>query len=140
MKKIDLKQIIKSAGLDSKEVAKQLFPGNKYPVLAFNRVMSGSAELDASQISKLALLAGTTISGLYGVEWKSVSKKDSIEFTTESYKAELDTKTWITKIFDNETLFHESIIHSGSISISEYLRELNLLISKHRNNHESSRN
>jgi hypothetical protein len=140
MRTIDVKEIIEKHQLDAKEVAQQLFPGNKYPKLALNRVMAGSAQLDANQMSKLALLIGVQVSDLYsGSEWKATSKKDLISFSSGSYRAELNTKTWITKIFDNDSLFHESVIHAGSTALSEYLNELNLIISKHKKD-ESSRN
>jgi hypothetical protein len=65
MRTIDVKEIIEKHQLDAKEVAQQLFPGNKYPKLALNRVMAGSAQLDANQMSKLALLIGVQVSDLY---------------------------------------------------------------------------
>lgn len=131
MRTIDLKKIIEDQGLDTKEVAQHLFPGNKYPRLALNRVIAGDAVLDANQISKLALLASVSISQLYGTEWKSKSKKDLMIFSSENFRAELNTQTWVTKIFDNDSMFHESIIHSGSTPLSDYLNELNAIIIKY---------
>lgn len=134
MRTIDVKRAIEKSGLDTKEVAKQLFPGNKYPKLALNRVVSGEALLNSEQISKLALMLGVNIADLYGSQWKMESKKDVITFTSEDYRAELNTKTWVTRLFCSNSLFHESVIHSGSISISDYLKEISLIINNQKQN------
>lgn len=135
MKTIDLKEIIEKRKLDAKDVAQQLFPGIKYPKLALNRILAGEAVLDANQISKLALMTGMSMDDLYsGAEWKMKSKSNLITFTNDDFKAELNTETWITKIFHNGSLFHESIIHSGSTPISNYINELNSIINKQQSN------
>ncbi len=132
MQKIDIKKIIKNNNLDTLEVAKHLFPENKYPSLALKRVIKGDAFLDSDQISKLSLLANIQIGELFGATWKSKKIGDIMTLTTGNYKAELDTMTWVTKIFDKGSLFHESIIHSGSIPLSRYLNTLNTIIVQHK--------
>ena len=130
MRTINIKEIIEKQGLDVKEVSQHLFPKNKYPRLALNRVMTGDAVLDADQISKFALMAGINISDLYsGANWNAKSKQGIHVFTNGDFRAELNAGTWVTKIFHNDSLFHESVIHSGSTPISEYLKELDLIIS-----------
>lgn len=135
MNTINLEQIISSRGLDKKEVAKHLFPNNKFPDLSLNRVMSGKAVLDANQISKLALMSGLGISQLF-IEKEWDMKKDAgvFKFYKDSFKVELDSKTWITKIFDGESLLHDSILHSEFIPLDEYLKQINLIINKYKQN------
>lgn len=138
MKTIDLNGIISKQELDPKEVAQQLFPGNKYPKLALNRVLAGEAVLDANQISKLSLMTGLSIDQLYSENgWKSTSKAGIIAFQNGEYKAELSTETWVTKIFHNGSLFHESIITPGATPVSEYLNELNSIIIKNQSNEQN---
>ena len=48
------------------------------------------------------------------------------------YRAELNAETWTTKLFHKHSLFHEFIIHSSSISISEYIGKVETEISKHK--------
>ena len=140
MSKIRIKEIIESQGLNIKEVAKQLFPKNKYPRLALNRVMSGEAFLDSEQMSKFALIAGVEVQDLYMKSgWKQKSKGKLFTFTNGEFKAELDTENWTTKIFHNESLFHDSVITSGFVSLSEYIDSLNSIITKYTEN-ESSEN
>ena len=129
MRTINVKEIIETRGLDTKEVARQLFPKNKYPDLALNRVIKGKNVLDADQISKLALLSGLQLSELFsGENWKATAHKGVHVFTNGEFRAELDSETWITKVFHKDSMFHESIIHSGSTPVSEYLSQLDLII------------
>lgn len=138
MRTIKVKEIIDKQGLDVNEVAQQLFPGIKYPRLALNRVMSGKAVLDENQISKFSLLSGIPLADLFsGENWNAKSKKGLHVFTNGEFRAELNTETWVTKVFHNESLFHESIIHSGATPISEYLSEIDLIIVKFKNNDTS---
>lgn len=129
MRTIKVKEIIETRGLDIKEVARQLFPKNKYPDLALNRVIKGKSVLDADQISKLALMAGLQLSELFsGGNWKATARKGVHVFTNDEFRAELDSETWITKVFHKDSMFHESIIHSGSTPVSEYLSQLDIII------------
>ena len=130
MKTIDLKSIIEAKGLDTAIVAQQLFPTNQYSRLALNRVMAGKAELDATQISKLSLLANMTIDQLYGTVWAVDSQKGIHKFTNGEFIAELDTNTWVTKIFHKRSMIHESVIHSSSVPLSKYIETLNQLINE----------
>lgn len=133
MRTINVKEITETRGLDIKEVARQLFPKNKYPDLALNRVMKGKNVLDADQISKLALLSGLTISELFsGDAWKSgPNKENCMTFVNGEYTAELNTTNWTTKVFHNETMFHEEVITPGSLPVSEYLSQLDLIINNY---------
>lgn len=140
MNTIDVKKAIEESGADIKEIAAQLFPGNKYPKLALNRVLSGEAYLDSVQVSKLSMLLGIKISDLYESNWKMESKKDMIIFESGSYRAELSTKTWVTKLFDKGSLFHETIIHGKYAQLSEYLKKLNSIIIKHKQNVKTNGN
>lgn len=129
MRTIKVKEIIETRGLDIKEVARQLFPKNKYPDLALNRVIKGKNVLDADQISKLALMAGIQLSELFsGEAWKGSSRKGVHIFTNGDFRAELDSESWVTKVFHKDSMFHESIIHSGATPLSEYLNQLDLII------------
>lgn len=133
MKSIDLKAIMVKCNMSKKVMASHLFPENKFPQLALNRILSGGAEMTESQITRLSAATGIPFENLYDVsQWKVESNENDImKFSYLNYKAELNTKTWITKIFDNDSLFHESIIHTGSIELSKYLKLLDSIIATH---------
>lgn len=127
--KIDLKSIIETRQLDVDQLAKNLFPANKYPKLALNRVLSGEANLDEVQIAYLATSLNTSIDDLYSNQsWKAKSSEGIHVFEKDGYKVELNTETWISKIFHQETLIHESVIHNASIALSTYLEEIDKTI------------
>jgi hypothetical protein len=129
MKEVNVKQIIADKKLDANEIAKQLFPGNKFPRLALNRVMSGGAYLDSMQLSKLAHIIGVSIDSLYNRgSWKPSHKNRQVIFTNGRYKAILDVDTSITRIYDNDSLIHDSVIHTGATPLNEYLELINKII------------
>ena len=132
MNTINIKQIIETRGLDKKEIASQLFPGNKYPSLALNRVIAGDSFLDSMQISKLSLLSGLTIPEVYGVKWETRTESNIVVFTYGNYRAELNREKWITKVFHYDSIFHESVIHSATIALSVYFDELNSIINQYK--------
>jgi len=132
MKTIALDKIIEKKKLDKKDLAQRLFPGNKYASLSLNRVIKGDGFLDSNQISLLSELTNIPINELYeNNDWSSESTNGVIVFTSKDYRAELNIKSNLTKVFKNGSLFHESIIHSGSVPLSEYLDKLAEVISEH---------
>ncbi len=133
MKKIDLKKIIKVKNLNKKEVAAELFPANKFALLALDRVLAEKGVLDADQISRFSLYSGIPIAELYsGADWSSTIKNGTHVLLKGDYRAELDTKTWTTRLFHNDSLFHQFIIHSAGISLGDYIDTLNSEISKNK--------
>jgi hypothetical protein len=133
MSVIDLKSVIDEYGLDRVEISKLLFPANRHQDRALRRIEQSKALLDADQISRLALFIGVSPSDLYtGGDWKQRTEKGVHLFTNGDYKAVLDPNTWVTKIFHNDSMFHESVIHSGSTTLSEYLNTIDSLIHKYK--------
>jgi len=134
MKAIELQKIIASYPLGAMALAKELFPSHKYPSMALTRVIQGKAQLDAVQISKLALITGQSFNSLFGKEeWLTKSQNGKIIFTAGDYIAELDTDKWDSKVYHKDSLFHETVLHSTSIALSEYLHDLSELVAKHKN-------
>jgi hypothetical protein len=135
MQKINIASVLADSELSKKEIAAQLFPGNKYPALALNRVASGEALLDADQISKLSLLVGKPIEVLYsGSDWVSEPSKDGLTITNGDFKAVYFARTGATMIFDKGSLYHETIISSPAITLKEYINIINSEILKSKQN------
>ena len=129
MIKIDLRKIVEQMDMSKKDIALQLFPVNKFPVLALNRVMSGDAVLDADQISKLSMLSGLSPNEMYS-SWSMKSKDGILIFTHDNYRAELNMNDWNTKLFYRDTLYHDFILHTRHIKLEDYLDILNTQIEK----------
>jgi len=97
------------------------------------RVIHGDAALDADQISKLALLANVEIAELFtGTGWTSSSKHGIHTFKNDEYMAELDTETWIVRVFHRETLFHTSILFNSSAPLSLFFSEIEKIINNYK--------
>lgn len=135
MRTVDIPKIIQYSGIDAKVLAKELFPLHKFPSEALSRIVSGKSVLDANQLSRLSELTGQSVDTLFNrVPWVASSKKDKIVFTAGDYTAELDTSKWTSKVYHNNSIFHETVLHSRSIPLSEYLKAISEIIEKHKNN------
>jgi len=135
MSKIDLNQILEAhPSLGKKEIGLQLFPTNKHPVLALSRILSGAAQLNAEQVSKLALMLGVDIATLYkGGDWHTEGIEGKIIFKRKTFTAILDTETLETQLYDGASMFHDIILSPEGVQLSEYLDNLNSIINKHVN-------
>jgi hypothetical protein len=131
MKRINLEKIIETRGLNFKEVAGMLFPWNGHPVPALKRVIKGDGVLDANQISLFSQYSGIPIAELYeGHKWSSTIEGHTHILTSGEYSAHLDTKSWTTRIYKKDSIYHEFIIHSPSITLREYMERLDKEINR----------
>lgn len=126
MNPIDVKKVINFCDLDFQEVAKKLFPDNKYPASALTRVAENKALLDEQQVMALSKITGLPIDILFSSLWKaSVTKKDDDSivhvFKQKDYRAELDIETGQTRIFHKEVFLKDTLIHIVGISLKKYL-------------------
>lgn len=130
---IDLKRFIEAHGLDTKEVAVNLFPGNKYPTDALRRITDGTALLDEEQISKLATMAGVSLAEVFdpSLGWSSNLEKDRFVFTKKGYRAILDRTEWMTYLYHGDDMFHKAKMHDQSITLKKYLADIDLTIAEH---------
>lgn len=134
MSNFNLTAIIEQYKLDPKELATELFPGNKHPMPALARVVNGEALLNTDQVSKLSFLTGIPIDVLFtGQQWVSKGSKSGLVVLENSdYRAEMDTTSWVTKLYHKNSLFHESVLVDGrSVTLSDYITELDKLILNH---------
>ena len=128
--KIKVAAIIEQYGLNKVALASELFPDNKYPSISLTRVINGEAYLSSVQLSYLADKLGVSVDSLYSdKKWQAGSSSAGVlKFENDDYTAELDTTSWMTKIFKKGTLIHESLLHSGALPLSEYLAKLDNII------------
>lgn len=139
MKTINLKNIIAEIDMPDVEIAKRLFPGNRYPKMALTRLMRGESELSASQLLTLSHMTGKDMNELFnlGQSWKTAKNGRLFKFSHQDFTAELDPETWVTKIFHAGTLFHETVISSGATPLSEFFKTLNRIIETQQKQKES---
>lgn len=131
MDNIDVKSLIEKSGLDPVVLAKELYPSNKFPVHALQRVIAGEALLNSEQIAKLAQMLNVEINEVYDIsKWKVGANKDLIYLKHGEYRVELDLTAKTSKIFSGTTLKFETVLHSSTIALSEYIAEINKIITK----------
>lgn len=127
---INLKRVLDAHQISKQEMAGILFPDNAHQVLALNRVIRGEAMLDERQISTLADTLGTSIDELYtGSEWGQARAKGSmVVLTSGDYRAELDTRTWISKVYKDGNVFKDFVLSGKPITLREYIAKLDEVI------------
>lgn len=134
MKTIDLQKIIQEHKLDAKSLASDLFPTHQHPQMALTRIVQGKGVLDANQISLLAEITGQSINALFGQsEWVASSNKALLIFESDEFRAELCMETSSSRVYHKGSLFHETILHTTSIPLSEYLAEISAVVMKFKN-------
>ena len=134
MKTIELQKIIQDHQLDVRDLAKELFPSHQHPSMALTRIIQGKGVLDANQISLLSEITGQSINSLFNQsEWVAQSREGIIFFFFFYFRAELDMYNIISKVFHKYSIFHETILHTTIIPLSEYLKEISASVLKFKN-------
>ena len=134
MKTIELQKIIQDHQLDVRVLAKELFPSHQHPNMALTRIIQGKGVLDANQISLLSEITGQSINSLFNQsEWVAQSREGIVHFSSGDFRAELDVEKKTSKVFHKDSIFHETILHTTSIPLSEYLKEVSESVLKFKN-------
>ncbi len=87
---MDIKQLIAESGRGFYSVAKYLFPNNKFPSHALNRVISGGGEFSESQIKTLCALCFISVQEYYA---GGLPKKHKTHLKTESAVGVYDSES-----------------------------------------------
>ena len=128
---IDIEKIIKEGGLDPIEVAGRLFPGNKFPTLALNRIKRKKAVLDENQILELSRILNVPPSDLFeDKDWGRKTVGGVHVFTKGSFKAVLNMQSWVTRISREGSFLYEFVLVHKACTVTEYTDKLNSIISK----------
>lgn len=125
MNTFNLQEIISKYGLDESQLAKELFPKNKFAKNALKRVLSGTSFLDTQQLSKLSEITCLDISELFANKntWYRFDSGGKIKFNRNNYRVELNIETNITEIFVSDKLVAiETLLSDKNIKLSEYLK------------------
>lgn len=122
---INVKDILEKAGIPATEAAAVLFPKNKYPELALNRVLNGEAELSSTQVFRLAEMTHEPIASLYSEDyWKAKTVGERIQFERGDARVILDWESKTSRVFRGDEEIGIEIIHSPAITLREYLKKI----------------
>lgn len=125
---INLGTLIHDYSLDKEDLAKYLFPANKYPVLALNRVIKHKSSLNETQIVLLSEFSGISIDVLFSNGWTMHSSDYVHTFRLGSFEARLNTRNGMTTLFQKGQFKIKRVIHTGDIVLADYIDKLNSLI------------
>lgn len=130
MSTFNLQNIINKYNLDEDDLAKELFPKNKFSKSALARITSGVSYLDTWQLCKLSEILGLKVSDLFiDDNWIKLINDNKIKFFRNNFRVELDLDTHISEIFQSEKLVAvETLITDKNIKLSEYLKLVNQVI------------
>lgn len=93
MEQLNINKILEAYKPDRKKLAAALFPNNRYPDEAFNRIVTGVAKLDSDQIAILANYLGVFVHTLYSVEdsgWHGKMGANGIVLSKGDYSASIN--------------------------------------------------
>ncbi len=127
---INVAKIIETRGLDSFQTASLLFPSNKHPQKALDRVIEGKSKLDSEQVAFLADLAGIPISTLYTQEgWSCRSRGHVHTMTNGKYTAFIHMDIGLLRIQIGSKRITTGLL-SKSIELGELIETINNIIHK----------
>lgn len=123
---IDISRVLQDRDVNKKALSQLLFPKIKFPEKAFDRIVSGVAELSASQVSLLAQFLGCEINDLYDHDkWLRNNSWDAnrVFIYGRGFRAEYNTQTGEALIFSNNQLIDKETVPQISISGLKALAE-----------------
>lgn len=127
---INIKKILVERKMDKAErtrLAKAVFPDVKFPVRAFSRIVKGEAEMTVSQAATVAEFLGVRIEDLYEPDrwlWGSPKDGKNVFLYGDSFRAEVDTQTWVTRLYHKDELVTGGVLCDGQTPVSEYFSKL----------------
>lgn len=119
---INLKQLLKDEHISKAQLSEILFPKNKFPGRSLLRILKGEAELSVSQVVALSEFTGLSLDQICEPDkWEGDLRDGShVYLRSKNFRAEIDTKTWTTRIYYKDTLVKEEMI-SPALPIAEYI-------------------
>lgn len=138
MTQVDLSQLIEAYGIDAGVLSLLLFPKNKFPMSALNRMLNEKMLLNSEQLAALSEFLNIPVDALFTREggWSSKEiTKNSISFTKDGFVVTLNLATFVTNISkDNEVLANHTLVKKG-ITLRDYLQLIDIHINQIKQQH-----
>lgn len=120
---LNVKKLLEDRKVKKGEIARLLFPGVKFPLRAFARVLTGEAELSASQVSILAERLKCEIVDLYEPDrwlWNDSRDGKHIFIYGRDFRVEVDLNTWEAILYYNGEIIERGTFCNGQTPIGEF--------------------
>ena len=133
-KQFDINKVIAYYKLDPQDLAKVLFPFVKYQKQALERIIKGEAELNVTQIEKLANYIGVLVTDLFSIDtWKSATEDNCLTMLKGDYKVKLNYNGVYVSIYKNNELIYQELANMPGMTINEFIDFLNNFIKNYEN-------
>lgn len=123
---LNVKRILEERKQNKTEVAKLLFPDVRFPRRAFSRILTGEAELSASQVSLLAEFLQVDVTELYQPDrwlWKDTADGKLIFVYGINFRVEINLDTWEYAIHYKDEIIDRGTT-DGFAPVGDVLKEM----------------
>ena len=134
MEQFNISNVIKHYKLNTEDLAKVLFPTVKYPKQAFDRVLKGEANLDITQVERLASHIGVLVTDLFSANtWKGSSEDGCLVMLKGEYKVKLNYNGVYVSIYKNNNLISQNLSNVPSMTVQEFINYIDNFIKNYEN-------
>lgn len=134
MEQFNISNVIEHYKLNTEDLAKVLFPTVKYPKQAFNRVLKGEANLDITQVERLASHIGVLVTDLFSANtWKGSSEDGCLVMLKGEYKVKLNYNGVYVSIYKNNNLISQNLSNVPSMTVQEFINYIDNFIKNYEN-------
>lgn len=134
MEQFNISNVIEHYKLNTEDLAKVLFPTVKYPKQAFDRVLKGEANLDITQVERLASHIGVLVTDLFSANtWKGSSEDGCLIMLKGEYKVKLNYKGVYMSIYKNNNLISQNLSNVPSMTVQEFINYIDNFIKNYEN-------
>lgn len=120
---LNVKKTLEDRGVKKSEVARLLFPDVKFPLRAFSRILTGEAELSASQVHILAEHLGCDLVDLYEPDrwvWDNTKGGKHIFIYGTNFRVEVDLSTWDAILYYKNEIIERGTFCNGQTPVGEF--------------------
>lgn len=134
MEQFNISNVIEHYKLNTEDLAKVLFPTVKYPKQAFDRVLKGEANLDITQVERLASHIGVLVTDLFSANtWKGSSEDGCLVILKGEYKVKLNYNGVYVSIYKNNNLISQNLSNIPSMTVQEFINYIDNFIKNYEN-------
>lgn len=134
MEQFNISNVIEHYKLNTEDLAKVLFPTVKYPKQAFDRVLKGEANLDITQVERLASHIGVLVTDLFSANtWKGSSEDGCLVMLKGEYKVKLNYNGVYVSIYKNNNLISQNLSNVPIMTVQEFIIYIDNFIKNYEN-------
>lgn len=132
--RFNISNVIEYYKLNTKDLAKVLFPTVRYTKQAFDHVLKGEATLNVIQLERLADHIGVLVTDLFSANtWKGSSEDGCLTMLKGEYKVKLNYKGVYLSIYKNNEPIYQKLSDVPDMTVNEFINYLDNFIKNYEN-------